>query len=78
MNGSVGQAVVGKMIAHYGGQHIDTIGGEEIWQHGYTIIRVPTRGRVDWDVFEEIAKAQVGLSDWEFDFYVGEHLSTRH
>lgn len=73
MTTSVGQAVVGKMIHYYGGEKIDTIDGEEIWLHGYTVIRVPVKGRVDWDVFEEIAKSLVGLSDWEFDYYVGEN-----
>lgn len=49
-------------------------GGWEMWiKDDIIIIQLPAGDNIDWDIFEMIAQEQLGMSDWELDYWLGEN-----
>lgn len=55
--------------------HIGERNGKDAWLHpdGVTVILLPMVGGVSWELFQAIAIEQFQMSNWDFDYWVGQN-----
>lgn len=67
-------AVVKKLLTDNGCEKFRDIDGFEIYIHeGVTIIQLPKVKEIDFAILEVIAIDQLRISNWEFDYWLGEN-----
>lgn len=56
-------------------QHLGERNDKDIWLHpdGVTVMQIPLRGGVPWDIFQMIAIDQLQMNHHEFDYWVGQN-----
>lgn len=69
------RSVVEKFLTERLGDHSAELQERKIWMKDEVIIIQvdQNKARFDYDHFQEIAINQLGLSEWEFDYWIGEN-----
>lgn len=48
--------------------------GKDVWlKDDVVVIRVPSTGSLDWEIVYMIARDQLSIPEWEFDYWMGQN-----
>lgn len=62
-----------KLLLQYGAERYMVHGNLQIWiKDDAIIVQLPLAGTIDIEVVEMIAIEQLGLSMWEYDYWLGQ------
>jgi hypothetical protein len=72
---SYAKSTVEKFLTAHNCDPLGVRNGYDVWiKDDIVIIQLPTGfGRIDLEIFEVIAVDQIGLSEWEFDYWLGQN-----
>ena len=73
-NDSFSRQFIEDLIMYYGADKITSKKGKVAYLVGNVVIKLPKGNKkISYDIIEEIAIEQLGITSWDIDYWIGEN-----